>query len=155
MEAAARAASGRSGINGALPLYFGLVACSWAPHWACHYYRLETGSSFVVGGWSATPAASLIALGVYGGFIAVCLLAIVHDSWRGAALMIAGVGHTSLGVLHLSRLFVPFDFEVFGWNWSVGASLREAVASLAFGLFSLLLLRRIRARRRLRVGDVE
>jgi len=30
-------------------IFFAIAACSWMPHWACHYYRLETNSSFVVG----------------------------------------------------------------------------------------------------------
>ena len=34
-----------------IPVFFAVAACSWMPNWACHYYRLETGSSFVVGSW--------------------------------------------------------------------------------------------------------
>src|SRR5438874_2352981 len=41
--------------------FFAVAACSWMPHWSCHYYRLETGSSFVARSnnrdsiWSVMP----------------------------------------------------------------------------------------------------
>jgi hypothetical protein len=47
------------------------------------------------------------------------------------------VGHLSLGMLHAYRLVSPFTFEVFGYQWSFGPSLREALVVIPFGLFSL------------------
>jgi hypothetical protein len=32
------------------------------PHWASHYYRLETNSDFVIGSWAFSAADSVISL---------------------------------------------------------------------------------------------
>ena len=56
-----------------LRVFFGVAACSWMPHWSCHYYRLETGSSFVVGSWEFSPTASAVHMLVYTLLIALNL----------------------------------------------------------------------------------
>ena len=48
-----------------LSVFFAVAACSWMPHRSCHDYRLETASSFVVGTWELTPAASALHMPVY------------------------------------------------------------------------------------------
>ena len=123
--------------TGALRIYFGLAACSWMPHWACHYYRLETHSSFVVGSWAFSPVDSVISLVIYTALIALNLLAISAAKYQVVAAALTGIGHLSLGLLHAYRLLHPFTFEVFGYPWTYGASLREVLIVIPFGLFSL------------------
>src|SRR5207249_5346498 len=96
-----------------LQLFFGLAACSWMPHWSCHYYRLETGSSFVVGTWEFSQLDSLASLIIYSVLIGLCLGAVVAPSMRRAVALISGVLHLIIGSLHLYRLIHPFRFEVF------------------------------------------
>ena len=130
-----------------IPVFFGLSACSWVPHWACHYYRLETGTSFIVGSWSFSPTESFVSLVIYGLLIAVNLMAISILSLRIPASLVTGLGHAFIGSLHVYRLFDPFPFEVFGYTWSSGASLREVLIVLTFGVFSLYVaLRLLRSR---------
>lgn len=118
----------------ALVFFYGLAACSWVPHWACHYYRLETRSTFKVGSWNFSRPDSLVSLIVYGLLIAMNLASISLVEWRVVSATISGVGHLSLGLLHVYRLWYPFDFEVFGHEWSRGASLREVIIVVPFGL---------------------
>lgn len=121
-----------------LRIFFGIAACSWMPHWSCHYYRLETHSSFVVGSWSFSPTDSVISLFIYGGLIGFNLLAINRERYRFVAAVLTGIGHLSIGSLHTYRLFYPFTFEVFGYSWRYGSSLREAIISVSFAALSLL-----------------
>jgi uncharacterized membrane protein len=121
-----------------LRIYFGIAACSWMPHWACHYYRLETHSSFVVGFWAFSSTDSIVALLIYGGLVVLNLLAIQNEKHRLVAATVTGIGHLTIGLLHAFRLVYPFTFEVFGYPWSYGASLREAIISVPFALLSLL-----------------
>ena len=116
-----------------VPLFFGIAACSWVPHWACHYYRLETGSTFKVGSWNFSVADSVSSLIVYGLLIAMNLASISIEKYRGLSAAISGIAHLSLGLLHAYRLWRPFDFEVFGHKWSRGASLREVLIVIPFG----------------------
>lgn len=118
-------------------LFFAISACSWVPHWACHYYRLETGTSFVVGSWSYSPAESAVSLVVYGAIIALNVLAVSQERVRFSAALVSGIGHVFLGALHVYRLFSPFTFIVFGYEWSLGASLREVFMVLPFGALCL------------------
>ena len=118
-------------------IFFAIAACSWMPHWACHYYRLETGSSFVVGSWEFTRFDSATSLLIYCVLIAINLFAIVRLSYRRTAAMLSGVVHLAIGSLHLFRLFKPFRFEVFGYQWSQGASLREVLIVIPFGCLCL------------------
>jgi hypothetical protein len=124
-----------------LQLFFGLAACSWMPHWACHYYRLETGSSFVVGSWEFSRLDSAASLLVYTILIGINLVAISSLPWRRSAALLSGLLHLAIGSLHVYRLWSPFRFEVFGYAWPQGASLREAIIVIPFGLLSLWICR--------------
>lgn len=121
-----------------LRIFYGVAACSWMPHWACHYYRLETHSSFVVGSWSYSSSDSLVSLVVYTSLVILNLIAIQVEKYRVIAAGLSGLGHVGLGALHVYRLMRPFTFEVFGYSWSQMASLREALIVLPFGVFSLI-----------------
>jgi hypothetical protein len=52
------------------------------PHWSCHYYRLETGSNFVVGSWEFSRFDSAVSLLIYTAFIVINLIAIGWLHWR-------------------------------------------------------------------------
>lgn len=120
-----------------LRIFFGLSACSWVPHWACHYYRLETHSTFVVGSWAFSPRDSFVSLVIYSLLIALNLLAISGvRKYQFVAAALTSIGHLSLGLLHLYRLLHPFRFEVLGYTWSYGASLREVLIVVPFGLLA-------------------
>jgi uncharacterized membrane protein len=121
--------------------FFAVAACSWMPHWSCHYYRLETGSGFVVGSWEFSSFHSAASLIVYTALILMNLIAVVRLGWRQAAAVMSGVLHLALGVVHVYRLFKPFRFEVFGYEWSQGASLREVTIVIPFGLLCLWMAR--------------
>ena len=108
------------------------------PHWACHYYRLETGSGFVVGSWAFSVVDSLVSLLVYTLLIILNLIAIQFESYRVVASGLTAIGHLLIGSLHIYRLIHPFTFEVFGYTWSYGASFREVIAVIPIGLISLL-----------------
>jgi hypothetical protein len=123
------------------PLFFGLAACSWMPHWSCHYYRLETGSSFVVGAWEFSRFDSLVSLLVYSTLIVLNLAAISRIHLRVFAALASAVLHLVIGGLHVYRLVKPFRFEVFGYEWSQSASLREVLAVVPFGVLCLLMAR--------------
>lgn len=118
-------------------IFFGLSACSWMPHWACHYYRLETGSSFVVGSWSFSSTDSYVSLVIYSLLIALNLLAITFCTLRISASLISGLLHITIGSIHLYRLWHPFPFEVLGYTWTHSASLREAAIVVPFGVLCI------------------
>ena len=120
-----------------LRIFFGVAACSWMPHWACHYYRLETQSAFVVGSWTFSAVDSSVSLLIYSALIALNLLSISFERYRVTAAAVTGIGHLALGSLHVYRLLRPLRFEVFGYPWTAGASLREALIVIPFGLLSL------------------
>ena len=120
-----------------LRIFFGLAACSWMPHWACHYYRLETQSAFVVGSWNFSPVDSSVSLLIYSALVALNLLSISAERYWITAAALTGIGHLAIGSLHVYRLLRPFRFEVFGYSWTSGASLREALIVIPFGLLSL------------------
>lgn len=122
-----------------LGIFFGLAACSWMPHWACHYYRLETQSTFIVGSWAFSFADSVFSLLIYSVLIAVNLVSIPAEKYRVVAATLTGIGHLALGFLHAYRLLHPFTFVVFGYSWTYGASLREALIVVPFGLLSLFI----------------
>ena len=125
-----------------LRLFFAVAACSWMPHWSCHYYRLETGSSFIVGTWKFSAFESAASLFIYSLLIAMNLAAIGVLRWRRPAATLSGLLHLAIGALHAYRLVKPFRFEVFGYSWSQGASLREALVVIPFGLLCLWIARR-------------
>ena len=107
------------------------------PHWACHYYRLETGSSFIVGGWEFSPVASLVHMVIYTGLISLSLGAIVVSRLRPMAAFLSGLLHMTIGGVHIARLVKPFRFEVFNLPWSRGASAREVLIVIGFGIMCL------------------
>jgi hypothetical protein len=119
-----------------LRTFFAVAACSWMPHWSCHYYRLETGSSFVVGSWEFSRLDSAVSILIYSVLIALNLAAIARLRWRLSAALISGLLHLVIGGLHAYRLVAPFRFEVFGYTWPQAASLREAIIVMPFGLLS-------------------
>lgn len=121
-----------------LRVFYGVAACSWMPHWACHYYRLETDSSFVVGSWIFSPTDSVVSLVIYTALAGANLLAIQSARYRIIAAGLTGLGHLGIGLLHVYRLVRPFDFEVFGYSWSQMASAREAFIVIQFGVLSLV-----------------
>ena len=129
-----------------LRVFYGLSACSWMPHWACHYYRLETKSTFVVGTWSFSSTDSVLALIAYSVLVAINLASISVEKLRSAAAGLSGICHLSLGLLHAYRLVRPFTFEVFGYSWSYGASLREVLIVVPFSLLSLYVALAVRPR---------
>lgn len=122
---------------GLLKVFFAVSACSWMPHWACHYYRLETQSSFIVGSWAFSFRDSVVSLLVYSLLIGSSLIVIQAEKYRFFVAGISAIGHLCLGALHVYRLIYPFTFEVFGHPWSRGASLREAAVVIPFGVASL------------------
>lgn len=124
-----------------LRIFYGAAACSWMPHWACHYYRLETNSDFMVGSWAFSVADSVGSLIVYGLLVLLNLAAIQVARLRTIAALLTGTGHLLLGLLHTYRLLFPFTFVVFGYSWSSGASLREVLIVVPFGLLSLAVAR--------------
>lgn len=63
-------------------LFSGTVACSFMPHWACHYYRIETGSSFAVADWAFSFADSFLFLLIYAILITAAMLSIALPSLR-------------------------------------------------------------------------
>ncbi len=73
-----------------LPVFYGLSACSWVPHWSCHYYRLETRSNFVVGAWSFSFAESAVSLIAYSLLISLSLLSISFGAFRIIAAGLSG-----------------------------------------------------------------
>jgi hypothetical protein len=126
-----------------LRIFYGLSACSWMPHWACHYYRLETHSTFVVGSWAFSSFDSVISLVIYSVLIVLNLLAI-SGRFQIVAATLTGIGHLSIGFIHVYRLVHPFTFEVFGYSWTYGASLREVLIVVPFGLLSSFVALRLR-----------
>lgn len=109
------------------------------PHWACHYYRLETHSTFVVGSWAFSTRDSIVSLIIYSVLIALNLLAISVGRYQVVAAALTSIGHLSIGLLHICRLLHPFTFEVLGYSWTYGASLREVLIVVPFGLLAAFL----------------
>lgn len=124
-------------LHNAIALFYGVAACSWVPHWACHYYRLETRTTFVVGKWRFSRWHSLASLGIYSVMIALNLMSIISIEYRFVSAIISGVSHVSIGLIHVYRLWRPFHFEVFGYEWSLAASRREVLIVIPFGLVCL------------------
>ena len=122
-------------------VFFAIAACSWMPHWACHYYRLETNSSFVVGSWEFTRFDSVVSLLIYSALIVINVIAIVRAAWRLIAGILSGALHLSIGGLHVYRLIEPFRFAVFGHTWPLNASLREVLIVIPFGILCLWMAR--------------
>ena len=126
-----------SGLERGLPAFFAVAACSWMPHWSCHYYRLETGTTFVVGSWEFSPVVSVAHLLLYTGLIGLSVTAVVVPGVRSLSALLSGLLHLAIGAVHVARLVHPFRFEVIGWPWPLGASLREVSLVIGFGLACL------------------
>lgn len=124
----------RNNENSWLPIFFGIAACSWVPHWACHYYRIETESSFVVGDFEFGVVHSVVSLFLYSCLIAINLASISLSGLRFFAALISGILHLTLAFIHISRIINPFHFEVFGYYWSLGSTIREVLFIFPFGM---------------------
>lgn len=122
-----------------IPLFYGIIACSWMPHWSCHYYRLETHSSFIVGTFNFTFWDSWLSMLIYSMLVLINLLAISISCLRFTAAISSGILHLLIGILHIFRLFSPFKFEVFNHYWLPASSLREVLIVFPFGILCLLL----------------
>lgn len=85
---------------------------------------------------------------MYSALIALNLLAISAERYQVLAAALTGLGHLTLGTLHVYRLLRPFTFAVFGYSWSYGASLREVLIVVPFGLLSLFVATAIKSARR-------
>jgi hypothetical protein len=120
-----------------LPAFFAVAACSWMPHWSCHYYRLETESSFIVGSWDYTFIDSVLSMMVYSCLIALNIVAVVRQGIRPIAALLSGLGHIAIGSIHVARLIRPFRFEIFDHPWPLGASAREVAMVIGFGIVCL------------------
>jgi len=120
-------------------IFYGLIACSFMPHWACHYYRIETESSFVVESWNFTVADSIVFMIIYSIIILLNLFAISFKNLRVTASLIAGIVHLTLGIIHIIRIINPFKFEIFYLNWSLNSSVRECIIIIPFGILCILL----------------
>ena len=114
-----------------IPLLFALLACSWVPHFTCHYYRLETGSSFVVGQWQFSRGHSVIMTGIYSLLVLLGLTAIMRPEVRLPLVIGSAFLHGALAFLHLYRLNRWFRFEVLGYPWSRQSSIRESLIELS------------------------
>ena len=123
--------------SGWLSWFHAVVACSWVPHWSCHYFRLETQSTFQVGSWRFSRVDSVLALLMYGVLIGSNIAAVGIPTVRFWVLLVSGIAHLSIGFLHLVRVARPFSFEVFGHAWSINSSFREAALALGFGTLCL------------------
>lgn len=121
-----------------LRIFFGITACSFMPHWACHYYRIETGSSFVIGSWSLTVSESYLFMLFYTLLISLAILSVSIRSLRPISGLVAGLVHLALGVIHIIRLRAYFKFEIFNLEWPLNASLREVLIVIPFGIACLL-----------------
>ncbi len=108
------------------------------PHWACHYYRIETGSSFVIGSWSLTVSESYLFMLFYTLLISLAILSVSIRSLRPISGLVAGLVHLALGVIHIIRLRAYFKFEIFNLEWPLNASLREVLIVIPFGIACLL-----------------
>src|SRR5690348_9086158 len=95
-----------------------LSALSWMPHWACHYYRLETASRFVAGAWEFSRGDSVAALFIYGSLIAGGLACIKFQTARSYYLLVSGFLHIVIASFQLYRLAAGLPFIVFSYEWS-------------------------------------
>lgn len=120
-----------------IPIFFGIAACSWMPHWSCHYYRIETGSSFIVGSLNFSVFESLLSMLLYSILICLNLVSISVAKVRFIAALSSGILHLTLGIIHITRFINPYQFEVFNLEWSMGSSLREIIIVFPFGILCI------------------
>ena len=120
-----------------IPIFFGIVACSWMPHWSCHYYRIETGSTFIVGNLNFSVFDSLLFMLIYSVLIWINLLSISIVKFRFIAALSSGIFHLTLGFIHITRFINPFQFEIFNLEWSMDSSLREIIIVFPFGILCI------------------
>lgn len=120
-----------------VPIFFALAACSWMPHWTCHYYRLETESSFIVGSCTYSVLNSLVAMFIYAVLIFLNIFSVSYHKLRFISALFSGILHLTLAFVHISRLLNPFQFEVFGYEWSMSSSIREILIVFPFGIICI------------------
>lgn len=131
---------GGSGIGRRLvSIFFGASACSWMPHAALHYHRLETKSSFIIGTHVMTRRESYAALFILLLLVGFNLACIRIRSLRGTVALFSGLGHTLTGCGLILLLFDRTPLVVLDYAWTRGASFRLALLVLPFGLISLAL----------------
>ena len=124
--------------------FFAVAAISWMPHLSCHYYRLETGSTFILGNLNFSVFASILFMAFYLVLIIINIAAITQEPIRFIGAISSGIFHISFGLLHIIRLIIGFNFEVFGYEWSMGSSLREILFVLPFGIICILISIKVR-----------
>ena len=78
--------------------------------------------------------ASMVFMVIYSGLIGFNLLSIIKNDYRFYAAILSGILHQVLAVVHIARFIDPFKFEVFGYEWTEGASIREIIIVGIFGL---------------------
>jgi hypothetical protein len=109
------------------------------PFWFCHFFRLETSTSFAIAQFSFSEFNSVISLVIYSILICLNLLSISVDKTRFVAAIVSGMLHMAIGILHLARLITPFRFEVFNIEWPISSSLREVLIGIPFAVICFVI----------------
>jgi hypothetical protein len=113
-----------------------VLACSWLPHWSCHYYTLETHTQFIVNDYTYTRTDSYLSLILYSVLSGLNILSINYKGLRRVSWSLTACGHLSISTFHIFRLLYGFPFIVFDQLWPISASLRETLIILPLGLLS-------------------
>jgi hypothetical protein len=100
------------------------------PFWFCHYFRLETGTSFAIYTIDFSFTDSYLLLALFSLAILFSVLSISIFRLRFASVVLAGILHLIITAIHIARLIHPFRFEVFNIEMPMSGSKRE----LLFGI---------------------
>ena len=117
-----------------------ILSCTYMPHLSCHYYKLATNSSFIVGNWQMDLKDSIILIIFYFLLISGCILSIICRQIRKPIGIIAIAVHSSLGIIHLLRIAYPFKFKIFNIEWPMHSSILEVILSIPCALLAIFLL---------------
>jgi hypothetical protein len=117
-----------------LRIFFALSACLWMPYLLAHYYSLETNTTYSIGEWDFGPLESSLAIVLFLLLTAMNLYSVSFHSLRFASAIASGVLHLTTSFIHLSRLLVPFKYELFSQEWSQPSSFRQLIITLPFGI---------------------
>ncbi len=79
----------------------------------------------------------MVSMFAYTLLIGLNIHAVANAAVRFCAALLTGLGHSTIGIIHVVRLYKPFRFEVFGYPWSRGASMREVTIVISFGILAL------------------
>jgi hypothetical protein len=120
-----------------IQLFFVIAACSWMPHLSCHFYRLETHSSFVVGTYSYSRLDSFISIGIYLVFVLLNVFSVVFGRIRVFSALVSGIFHLLLASIHMYRLMHWFTFIVFGYAWPKESTILEISLIGPFGIICI------------------